>query len=152
MKYKAIILDLQGTLFDSISQLLPGAEELLAFAKGKGLKLGVITNGSYSDTIIKHLKLDQYLDEIKVVSMSKTPDEFEDLIKSFGAKPEESIAIGDLVGQEIRCMNLLGGTTIWIHRGHPGVPSVNEYEHPDYAVADLVEAKGVLENLLAEEA
>lgn len=151
MKYKAIIFDLQGTLFDSISQLLPGVEELLTYAKSQGLKLGAITSGSYGETVLAHLKLDTLLDEIKVVSMSKAPDNFEEMLNGFSVKPEEAIAIGDLVGQEIRCMNLLGGKTIWIHKGTPGQPSVNKDEHPDYQVKNLAEAKAVLEELLKEE-
>ena len=153
MKFKVIIFDFAGTLFHSISQLAPGAEELLQFAKDSGLKIAGITSGNYDDTIIGHLGLDKYMDEIQVVADTggKTPTVFDEMITKFGAKPEEAISVGDLASKEIRAMNMIGGTTIWIQGANPAVLSSNPDEIPDHSVKDLSEAKQVLEQLLKEE-
>lgn len=148
---KAIIFDFQGTLFNSPSQLNPGAKELMEFAKSSGIKMAGITSGSYADAILAHLGLNDFLDVIKTVSMSKSPDDFEDVLEQLGVKAEETVAIGDQVSQEVRCINLLGGTSILVHGGREPSASVNVHEHPDHSVKGLQEAMEVIQQLLKEE-
>jgi FMN phosphatase YigB (HAD superfamily) len=148
---KAIIFDFQGTLFDSISALNTGAKELMDFAKANGLKMAGITSGSYEDTILNHLGLKDAMEEIKIVSMSKTPDDFEEVMKSLGTTAEETLVVGDQLSQEIRCGNMLGSTTIFLHKGRAVADSVNVHEHPDHSVKDLKESQAIIEKILVEE-
>lgn len=146
---KAIIFDLQGTLFSSISQLAPGAKELFEFAKSNSIKMAGVTSGTYDETILKHLGLPEYLQEIKMVSgTGKTVDVFDAMLSTLGVSATEAIGIGDSRAQEIRCMNMLGGTTIWLHGGRPASPSVNPDENADHQVKGLVEALAVVKQLV----
>ncbi len=152
MIIKAIIFDFNGTLFHTISQLAPGAEELFAFCKEKNIRMAAITAGVYDQTVIHHLGLDTAMEKIEIVQENgKTPDAFRKMIEELGLDIGEVIAIGDLKGKEIRCMNMIGGKTIWIHNGRPGSPSLNPDEHPDFSVTNLKEAQAVLVDLLKEE-
>lgn len=152
MTIKAIIFDFNGTLFHSISQLAPGAENLFAFCKEHSIRMAAITAGVYEETVIHHLGLDEAMEKIQVVQDGgKTPMAFQQLLDEMGVAPEQAIAIGDMKGKEIRCMNMIGGKTIWIHGGHLGSPSVNPDENPTYSVENLKEAQEVLEQLIAQE-
>jgi len=152
MTIKAIIFDFNGTLFHTISQLAPGAEELFTFCKTNNIRMAAITAGVYDQTVIKHLGLDKAMEKIEIVAENgKTPNAFQQMLDNLGISPSETIAIGDLRGKEIRCMNMIGGTTIWLHGGHPGSPSLNPDENPDYSVTNLKEAQEVLKELLTQE-
>lgn len=149
--YKAIIFDFNGTLFDSISALSPGAKELLEFCKEKGLKMGAVTMGSYDTTIIHHLGLDEYMETIRVVDASKSPTDFETVLGELGVKAEEAIGVGDQVTTDTRCMNMAGGTTIWLSKGKgSGFSSANPDESPDYTAKDLEEVKKIITSLLEQ--
>lgn len=148
---KAIIFDFNGTLFDSISSLSPGAKDLLDFCKEKGLKMGAVTMGSYDTTIIHHLELDQYIESIRVVDASKSPTDYEAACEALGVQTEEAIGLGDQLTTDIRCMNMAGGKTIWLSKGQgSGFSSTNPDERPTYEAKDLKEAKEVLAQALAE--
>jgi FMN phosphatase YigB (HAD superfamily) len=152
MKIRAIIFDFNGTLFHTISQLAPGAEELFTFCRENNIRMAAITEGVYDQNIIHHLGLDTAMEKIEIVQENgKTPDAFRKMIEELGLDISEVIAIGDLRGKEIRCMNMIGGTTIWLHNGHPGSPALNPDENPDFAVTNLKEAQSVLQDLLNQE-
>jgi len=149
--YKAIIFDFNGTLFDSISSLSPGAKELLDFCKEKGLKMGAVTMGAYDATIIHHLELDQYIETIRVVDTSKSPTDFEFVCTELGVQPSETIGVGDQVTTDTRCMNMAGGITIWLSKGKgSGFSASNPDERPDHMAKDLNEVKEVVVQLLEQ--
>ncbi|MBU2099685.1 HAD family hydrolase [Candidatus Micrarchaeota archaeon] len=83
------------------SNLNDGIKESLEFLKEKGIKLGVVTNKSKT-TMLEHYNLLHFFDYIvtanDVIEPKPSPEGILKVLKEFKVKPEETIFIGDAIG------------------------------------------------------
>ena len=109
-------------IYENHRQAVPGAAELLKFLVGKGLTIGVITNGllDAQQEKLRICGLDQYIDFLvvsEVIGFRKPdPRIFEEALRQANAEPEEAIYIGDAWDTDIKGASGYGLKTIWLNR------------------------------------
>lgn len=110
---------------------MDGAEELLAYCRDKGYRLGMITNGDsgLQNTKIDLLRLRGHFDDIVIsgeVSLRKpAPDIYRLALERIGAQPEEALFIGDHPVNDIWGAGKAGIRGIWLRRQHPWDPELD---------------------------
>ena len=110
-------------------KLWPGALELLAALRARGLKLGLITNG-FAETHrekLAILELEDAFDEIFIadeVGMIKPdPRLFRLACERLDAEPECSAMVGDRYDRDIRGAHEVGLYTVWLNVRNESVPA-----------------------------
>ncbi len=122
----------------------PGAIELLRSLRGRGKRLGMVTNG-FSETHrekISLLRLGEYFDAIfiadEVGMLKPDPLLFAHACTTMGASPAHGAMVGDRYERDVRGAREAGLFTVWLNvRGEslpPGAPP------PDVVCATLGEA------------
>jgi putative hydrolase of the HAD superfamily len=128
--------------------LYPGAEELLLGLRGRGIKLGMITNG-LSETHrekIAILQIGDLFDAIFIadeVGMVK-PDPllFAHACTTLRCAPEHSAMVGDRYDRDIRGAHEAGLYTVWVNVRDEAVPEGQP--PPDATCATIAEVADVL--------
>jgi HAD superfamily hydrolase (TIGR01549 family) len=129
----------------------PGAAELLQDLKGRGKRLGLVTNG-FSETHrekIALLQLGPYFDATFIadeIGMVK-PDPllFAHACLKLGGTPSAGAMVGDRYDRDIRGAATAGLFTVWVNvRNEPAPPGAPP---PDATCANLEEAKRVFDAL-----
>lgn len=103
------------------SKIFPDTIPALTILREKGLKLGILSNGTASIlSCLKHHQLDKYVDFILVsgiVGWEKPARQiFEMALKEAEAKPEEAVFVGDHYLADIEGPRRLGIRPIFINR------------------------------------
>lgn len=86
----------------SCSRLLPGAQRLLKYLKGKGYKIAVASNRptKFSRIIIRRLGLGNYFDYVlcadKLRRGKPHPEILKIILRRFSVKPKEALYVGDM--------------------------------------------------------
>lgn len=129
-------------------KLWPGALELLVALRGRGLKLGLVTNG-FAETHrekLTLLNLEEAFDEIFIadeVGMIKPdPRLFRLACERLGALPRASAMVGDRYERDIRGAHAVGLYTVWLNVRGEDVPSGGP--EPDAMVASIDRVESVL--------
>jgi phosphoglycolate phosphatase len=84
------------------SRLFPRTYRVLAYLKNKGYKLAVASNRPtrFAEILIRHLKLDKYLDYVlcadKLKHMKPHPEILNKIMRKFQVKPDRTIFVGDM--------------------------------------------------------
>lgn len=90
------------------TSLLPGVSETLKVLKQKNLKIGLCTVSSWKSTnyILKCFGIAEYFDVVvpreAVKYVKPHPEHLEAALKALGVKPQETLVVGDGVG-DIKC-------------------------------------------------
>ncbi len=115
---KLIIFDFNRTLYDPDHRaLLPGATQLLQFAKEKAYKLILVGQAADSrEQLIADLGLTGYMEEIILVD-AKTAKLFNDIADRYLADKPSSFVVGDRAQREITLGHKTGWRTIWLQAG-----------------------------------
>jgi len=145
--------DLPATCADAYKQyrrealvLWPGALELLAHLRARGLKLGLITNG-FAETHrekIALLALEDAFDELfiadEVGMLKPDPRLFRLAAERLGVEPEACAMVGDRFERDVRGAQAAGMFTVWMNVRAEALPSTGP--PPDAVVTgiDAVEA------------
>jgi HAD superfamily hydrolase (TIGR01509 family) len=82
----------------AVGELLPGAEALIAFLQGRGVRCALVTNNSRSsaEAVLRRHPLPFDLVLTRDDGAAKPdPSAFHDALESFGVLPREAIAVGD---------------------------------------------------------
>ena len=84
------------------SRLFPRTYRVLAYLKNKGYKLAVASNRPtrFAKILIRHLKLDRYLDYVlcadRLKHMKPHPEILNKIMRKFQVKPDRAIFVGDM--------------------------------------------------------
>lgn len=135
-----VIIDFNGTLYDpSRTGLMPGAKELLAGLKEKGIPAVIVSKQELDGSgRLKQLGIDEYIDEAIFVDQ-KTGKHFREIMARHKAGPEETYVIGDYLASEIRAGIEAGAFTIHYKGGHRSSFAEDSIK-PNMSVDTLTEA------------
>ena len=122
--------------------------------KGRGLRVGVCSNFSHSQTafrVLEDASLRWLLDAV-VISDAVTwrkprPEIFHATLASLGVEPEEALHVGDSLAADVGGAHSLGMRTAWITRriADPDAAlAKHEGPAPDHVVADLADVLGLV--------
>ena len=134
----------------------PEAEEILAYLKKLGYKLGVIANQSFGTAErLEQWGLLQYIDVVAAsaeLGVAKPdPAIYEKAFALAGCAPEEAAMIGDRLDNDIVPAKKLGMKAIWIKQGFNAYQdtTLTAPEHqPDAAIENLNELKNYFNDIL----
>jgi len=128
--------------------LWPGALELLARLRARGLKLAMITNGMAEThrEKIAILALEDAFDEIFIADevglIKPDPRIFALAAERLGVAPADCVMVGDRLDRDVRGGNDAGMYTVWMNvRGETIPPDGPE---PDVTVLELAGVEGAL--------
>ncbi|GIP18055.1 haloacid dehalogenase [Paenibacillus montaniterrae] len=133
--------------------LMDGAEHTLQRLKAKGIKLGVITNGSIR---AQHRKIDQtglrsYFDDIIVSDEvgCKKPDQaiFKLALERLGVEAQACLFVGDHPVNDIQGASKAGLTPVWLQGFRQWEPSVEAAPH---TISRLEECLQLVEQLMEQ--
>ncbi|MFQ6068839.1 MAG: HAD family hydrolase [Candidatus Bathyarchaeia archaeon] len=127
----------------------------LSVLKGKGYKMGVVTDGSRKSAheILHRLGITQFFDAIVIsedVGVEKPdPKIFQKALIRLDSKPSQSIMVGDSIERDINGAKKLGMVTV-LMQGY--LPRKEEREHeteiePDYKIQRFDELLGILKRM-----
>jgi FMN phosphatase YigB (HAD superfamily) len=115
----------------------------------EGARLGLCSNFSHSRTALRVLDeaaLSEHLDAVVVSDVGgirkPRPEIFEEVLDALGAKPEETLHVGDNIVADVSGAAALGIRTVWLTRRVPDpAKSLAAYAGPapDYQFRDLEE-------------
>lgn len=140
-------------ILNEVPVLIPGALELLDWAKGK-FKMALMTRGidEIQNRKIQKYNLSQYFGEAIEIVDSKDETKFIKLIERFGVMNEQTVVIGDSIKAEINPALNIGAKAIhykyahhtykWLQE-HVDSPINNKY----FIVTKLSEVREIIEGL-----
>ncbi len=109
-----------------LSQLYPGAADLLSVLRGRGVRMAVITNSFEGDTetILRREGVVDYFDVIVDGAIARTykphPRPFRIALEGLDATPEEALVIGDEYYADMVGAHRAGLRAFWVNvRGRP---------------------------------
>ena len=150
---KAIIFDFSRTLYDRDKEkLYPGAKELVARFKVRGVKTFLISRGDQlRKSLVASLGLGELMDEVLVVCKKDT-EIYTDLLKRWNIQVNQTVVVGDKIRGDIVVGNRAGCITIRVQQGKYAdeVPN-NPEEEPLYTVENIPALKERLDWLWEEE-
>jgi len=133
------------------TSLLSGVTETLKAIKKMGLKIGLCTINSEraTDYILKRFKIASYFDVLvprnKVKYVKPNSEHLEAVMKALEAKPEETIVIGDGVG-DIKCARELNAIAVGLLSGISTMDKLID-SGANYVVSSIAEAPTLIEQL-----
>jgi putative hydrolase of the HAD superfamily len=129
-------------------QIWPGALELLASLRARGLKLALVTNGfaeTHREKIVL-LQLEDAFDEVfiadEVGMLKPDPRLFALACERLGVAPVAAAMVGDRYERDIRGAHDVGLFTVWLNVRDETVPS--GAPQPDAIVTTIGEVEAVL--------
>jgi HAD superfamily hydrolase (TIGR01549 family) len=126
---------------------MPGLYDTLAFLREKGMKIGIVTNGSsrMQNAKIDRLEMRALVDAVVISEEAgfRKPDAriFELALSKIGARSAEAFFVGDSPTADIAGALNAGLTAVWMSGG--GAWTIEEF-HPDYTVNNLLEIKKLI--------
>ena len=101
---------------------MPGATDVLAALKERGLKIGLLTHNSsvIAVNVLERFGLKRFFDAMLardfVEDVKPNPDHLSGVLRELGVKPDETVVVGDTVF-DIRCAKELGAIAVGITTG-----------------------------------
>jgi HAD superfamily hydrolase (TIGR01509 family) len=131
------------------SEAFEGVDELLTELKAMGLKLAILTSGSAKiHSVLKHHKLSEHFTSVvhheRITKPKPSAEGFILAAKECGAKPEESIMVGDMAVDIDTGKNAGALSTIALTHGFGTKESLEEAE-PGYIVDSLSAIKPIIQ-------
>ena len=131
-----------------MSRLLPGARETVAALRDAGLLLGIATNrtGAGARYMLRGFGLDEAFQDVvgfgDVARGKPDPESLRRLMRTFDARPEETIMVGD-APLDIEAGRNAGALTVGIPTGHYRREDLAEHR-PDALIARLDDLPALL--------
>lgn len=128
--------------------VIPGVHEMLDDLRGKGVKLGLLTNGFAQShrKKIADLGLDRSFDAFfladEVGMVKPDPEIFRYACKRLGSSVESAVMVGDIYERDIIGAREAGLFTVWVNRGNGALSDA--LPQPDATVLTIVDTPGVL--------
>ncbi|MFW9800415.1 MAG: HAD family hydrolase [Candidatus Thorarchaeota archaeon] len=104
-----------------MSDLMPGAEELVSTLQASGMRMGVVTNSfeGHADIILEDLGVAKYfvstVDGSDVEAFKPMKQPFECSIERLGSSVQDTLMIGDEFLADIVGASSVGLTTVWVN-------------------------------------
>jgi phosphoglycolate phosphatase len=130
------------------SRLFPGTSGLLSYLKGRGYKLAAASNRPtpFSRILIRHLKLDRYLDYFLCADKLKHgkphPEILRKILRRFSLKPQQALYVGDM-NIDIQAGKRCGIKTIAVTTGSSS-PGELRKEGPYRIIRKIPELKNII--------
>lgn len=132
--------------------LFEGIRKLFLFLKRRGVKIAILSNGSFVSKVrkLRKLKIDHYIDYLvsSDLAMADKPsaDSFRYILAKMGLRPSEVVYIGDHIDIDIKPAEKLGMQTILY------MPSYKRYdaekmEEVEYKITSYKQAFDLLRKL-----
>lgn len=108
--------------------LFPGAVDTLEALRGRGIPLGLVTNGAASEQRdkVERFDLARHFDHILIEGEfgrgKPEPEVFHHLMACFGTTPETTWVVGDNLEWEVEAPQKLGMHAIWCDAHRKGLP------------------------------
>lgn len=135
-----------------------GARKVLLDLKKEGYKLAIITDGDplkQWEKILR-LELDEFFDDVFIsdyLGVRKPhPKIFEKALRRMGARPEESVMVGDRLYSDIYGAKRVGMHTIWFRYGKYANRELEYIDYADFQVRVLEDVVEIVRGLNREEA
>ena len=137
-----------------LSRKMPSVESLLESIQSYGIKMGIVTNSfeGHADKILKTLELDRFFyvvvdgSDIRAFKPESAP--FKYALDKLGAKPENSVMIGDEFFNDMVGAKSIGLNTVWInHRKQSIKEMLEKYGQssaPDLIIESLLELESYI--------
>jgi len=125
-------------------QLFPEARATLEHLRGRGIPLGLVTNGDATQQRYKIERHDlaRYFDVIVIEGEfgAGKPDEivYRHALDVLGADPAGACMVGDNLDYDVEGSRRLGIRAVWIDRARVGLPA-GSTARPDRVIASLTE-------------
>jgi putative hydrolase of the HAD superfamily len=136
--------------------LIPGAGGVLSRLKKVGYRLGMISNASDEDNVLRLIdaagirdSFDPILISAAVGVRKPTPSLFETVVRTWGVSPAEAVMVGDTLGEDILGAQRAGLHQVWVQA--EADPVFNQ-EHigvviPERKAAELSDVVDVITSL-----
>ena len=136
--------------------LIPGAADVLSRLKQAGYRLGMISNASDEDNVLRLIAAAGLRDRFDPILISAaagvrkpTSSLFETVLRSWGIPPEEAVMVGDTLGEDILGAQRAGLHQVWVQA--EADPTFNQ-EHvgvviPERTAAELSDVVDVIASL-----
>lgn len=130
---------------------MPGAAEVLAALKERGLKIGLLTLNSsvIAMNVLERFGLKQFFDAMVardfVEEAKPNPAHLSSVLKELGVEPNEALVVGDTVF-DIRCAKKLGTIAVGITTGRSSREEL-EAAGADFVVSSLSELLRLISEL-----
>lgn len=100
---------------------VPGVHTVLADLTGRGLRLGLLSNASDVDNVVRLMGsngLSGTFDPVQISAAAgvrkPTPSLFLEILQTWGMAPEQAVMVGDLLGEDILGAQRAGLHQIWV--------------------------------------
>ncbi len=148
MKVEVVVFDWKRTLYDPDEQvLIDGALHVLEHVKKISVPMYLIGKGGedmYDE--VQRLRVAEFFTKIVFREGAKDEDLFKPYITEDSAR---TIFLGDRIRSELAAGKSLGATTIWVRQGKfADEAPENSSQVPDFTVTSLLEAQGVLTQMV----
>lgn len=132
-------------------ELIDGSREVIDYCRGKGLTLGVVTNGNRMMTEVRLRKedIEKYFDHIVYSAMvgeqKSDLEPFRKFLEVSGLKGEECLMVGNRPDEDTHAKKV-GMKTVILdsHRKCVSSDKIN----PDYTIGDIRELKEIVDGLV----
>jgi len=147
-EYKKCYMD-----FVKYSKVLPHAQDVLEYARWKGLQLALVTMKSRENAIkvLRSFGLSEFFSAFIGFEDTKehkpSPEPILKAAAAVGVDAKETVVIGD-TDMDIRAGKSAGAATVAVMTGVTPIEKIQEAK-PDYTIKDLVELKKILSSLSA---
>lgn len=111
-----------GRTYDSEIRGIPGASELIRELRKDGIGIGIVTNNTYDNQIVKLKKsgyegqFDYIVTSERTGAMKPDPAIFESALELSGKPAESTVMIGDSFGEDIIGAHNAGLKPVWFNR------------------------------------
>ena len=125
-------------------RLFPRAVEVLEALRGRGQRLGLVTNGTQAEQRgkIEQFDLEGHFEHIQIegeFGLGKPHDEaYRHALARMGAAPERTWFVGDNLEWDVSAPQRHGMTGVWVDAAGDGVPAGSSHE-PDRVIRNIVE-------------
>ena len=113
---------------EELTEVLPGALEMLRAVRERGVPLGLLTNGSreFQRRKLERFDLEDFFEVVVVEGEfgvgKPDPRVFHHALEALGVAPEGAWMVGDDLARDMAPARALGITAIWVDGGGGGLP------------------------------
>ncbi|MFW9887585.1 MAG: HAD family hydrolase [Candidatus Thorarchaeota archaeon] len=138
----------------NLSRKMPGVNSLLESLQSYNIRMGIVTNSfeGHADKILKDLELDGFFyvvvdgRDIRAFKPASAP--FEYALDKLGAKPENSVMVGDEFFNDMVGAKAIGLSTVWVNHRQQSIREMLERygqsTAPDLIVSSLLELESYI--------
>jgi len=115
-----------------LSRKMPGVESLLESLQSYDIRMGIVTNSfeGHADKILKDLELDRFfyvvVDGSDIHAFKPASAPFKYALDKLGAKPENSVMIGDEFFNDMVGAKAIGMSTVWVNHRRQSIDEMIE--------------------------